>query len=72
MIKINNIDKKCKIIRGGVENKRWRGEGGSANVNFRRVLKNERMCTFVRVTKKISSKNITRILFFVCIFIPVV
>ncbi len=28
MIKINNIDKKCKIIRGGVENKRWRGEGG--------------------------------------------
>ena len=60
MIKINNIDKKCKIIRGGVENKRWRGEGGgSANVNFRRVLKNERMCTFVRVTKKkyLFSKN---------------
>ena len=43
MIKINNIDKKCKIIRGGVENERWRGKGGGgANVNFRRVLKNER------------------------------
>ena len=39
MIKINNIDKKCKIIRGGVENKRWRGEGWWCECKFSACVK---------------------------------